>query len=133
MVMFRFTKWIAEGLPVHLNGDGEQSRGFTYVDDIAEGTIAALQPVGYEIFNLGGHEVITINQLITMLEKSLRKKANVEHHPRHPADMLANHADVSKARARLGWEPRVSLEEGVQRVVNWYLEERSWVVDILTE
>jgi UDP-glucuronate 4-epimerase len=133
MVMFRFAKWIAEDMPVHLNGDGEQSRGFTYVDDIAEGTISALQTVGYEIFNLGGHEVITINQLIHILESSLGKKAKVQHHPRHPADMLTSHADVGKAKERLGWEPRISLEEGIQRMVDWYLQEREWAKDILTE
>lgn len=132
MVMFRFAKWIAEEMPVHLNGDGEQSRGFTYVDDIARGTIAALRPAGYEIFNLGGHEVITINQLIAMLENELNKKAAVEYHPRHPADMLANQADVSKAQEILGWEPQVPLNEGVRRLVDWYLQERSWAKDIQT-
>jgi len=130
MVMFRFGKWIAEEMPVHLNGNGEQSRGFTYVDDIAEGTVSALQPVGYEIFNLGGHEVITINQLIHILERSLGKKAKIQHHPRHPADMLTSQADVSKAKKQLGWEPRISLEEGIQRMVDWYLQEREWAKDI---
>lgn len=130
MVMFRFTKWIAEGEPVHLNGDGEQSRGFTYVDDIARGTVAALQPVGYEIFNLGGHEVITINELIAMLENTLGKKAQIEYHPRHRADMLTSHADVSKARESLSWEPQVGLDEGVKKIVEWYQAERDWAKDI---
>jgi nucleoside-diphosphate-sugar epimerase len=132
MVMFRFIKWIAEGHPVYLYGDGEQSRGFTYVDDIARGTIAAIKPVGYEIFNLGGHEVITVNELIKVLESSLGKQAKIENHPRHPADMLTNWADVSKAREVLEWEPQVSMEEGVQRTVDWYLAERTWVKDIST-
>ncbi len=133
MVMFRFTKWIAEGEAVHLFGDGEQSRGFTYVDDIARGTIAALKPVGFEIFNLGGHEVITIKELIQLLENVLDKKARIEFHPRHRADMLTNYADVSKARELLDWEPQISLKEGVQKLVDWYLEERSWAKDIHTE
>ena len=133
MVMFRFVKWITEGDTVHLYGDGEQSRGFTYVDDIARGTIAALKPVGYEIFNLGGHEVITINELIDILENILDKKAQIELHPRHPADMLTNYADVSKAHEVLGWEPQVSLKEGVRKLVDWYLVERSWAKDIRTE
>lgn len=133
MVMFRFTKWIAEGETVHLFGDGEQSRGFTYVDDIARGSIAALKPVGFEIFNLGGHEVITINELIQLLESVLEKRARIEFHPRHRADMLTNYADVSKARELLGWEPQTSLKEGVQKLVDWYLEERSWAKDIRTE
>ncbi len=132
MVMFRFCQWIAEGRLVYVTGDGEQSRGFTYVDDIARGTILALRPVGYDIFNLGGHEVITINQLILMLEERLGKKAQVEYIPMHPADVLENVADVSKARRILGWQPQVSLEEGVDRLVAWYLQERAWVKDVET-
>jgi nucleoside-diphosphate-sugar epimerase len=95
---------------VLLNGDGNQSRGFTYVDDIARGTILALRPVGYDVFNLGGHEVITVNKLIHMLEERLGKKAQVQYIPMHPADVLENVADVSKARRVLGWQPQVSLE-----------------------
>ncbi len=132
MVMFRFAKWIAEDMPVNLNGSGEQSRGFTYVEDIARGTIAALEPVGYEIFNLGGHEVITINELISTLEAIIGKKANVIHHPQHPADMMTSHADVTKANESLGWDPRVSLNEGIEKTVQWYLDEQSWAKDIKT-
>ncbi|MCD6424236.1 MAG: GDP-mannose 4,6-dehydratase [Anaerolineales bacterium] len=133
MVMFRFIKWIAEETSVHLNGTGEQSRGFTYVEDIARGTIAALKPIGYEIFNLGGHEVISINELIAKLEKTIGKEANIVYHPQHPADMLTSQANVNKARQVLGWEPQVSLEEGIQVVVDWYLKERSWAKEIKTE
>ncbi len=133
MVMYRFAKWIIEGMPVHLNGDGEQSRGFTYIDDIASGTIAALKPLGYEIINLGGHEVITINDLIEILEKITGKKADIIQHPRHPADMLTSQADVTKAKTLLDWEPQVSLEQGLKNVVEWYLQEQSWAKDIRTE
>jgi len=126
MSMFRFTKWIHEGQPVQVYGDGDQSRGFTYVDDIARGTIAGLKPLKYEIINLGGHEVIRINALIELLEELIGKKAVIEHLPPNPADMLANQADVSKARRLLGWEPRVGLTEGVQTLVDWYRAERSW-------
>lgn len=132
MVMFRFTQWIREGRPVLLNGDGEQSRGFTYVDDIARGTILGLKPVGYEIINLGGSQVITINQLISMLENLIGRKAQVTHLPRHPADMSTNHASVEKAGQILGWEPTISLEEGIARLVAWYQAERSWACDIKT-
>ena len=126
MSMFRFTKWISEGQSLHLYGDGEQSRGFTFVDDIARGTMAALKPVGYEIINLGGHEVITMNALIALLEKMIGKKANIERHPPNPADMVTNWADVSKAQERLGWEPQVDLHQGVRQVVEWYRAERNW-------
>jgi UDP-glucuronate 4-epimerase len=130
--MFRFTKWISEGQPLRLNGDGEQSRGFTYLDDIARGTILGLKPLGYEIINLGGHEMVKINQAIEMLEELVGYKAQVVTQPAHPADMLANWADVRKAGRLLGWEPRVSLLEGMTRMVAWYNEERSWASQIDT-
>jgi nucleoside-diphosphate-sugar epimerase len=132
MVMFRFCKWIAEKKLVYVTGDGSQSRGFTYVDDIARGTILGLKPLGFEIINLGGHEVITINNLIEMFEASLRKKANITYIPFHPADVTENVADVSKAKKLLNWEPRINLHEGVQNLVDWYLQEREWVKDIAT-
>ncbi|MBN1373332.1 MAG: NAD-dependent epimerase/dehydratase family protein [Anaerolineaceae bacterium] len=132
MVMFRFTQWIKEGLPVHLNGDGNQSRGFTYLDDIARGTILGLKRVGYEIINLGGHEVITMNEMIGRLEALLGERAEVVHHTAHKADMLANQADVSKARRLLGWEAQVGLDEGMRRLVEWYLAERDWASQIVT-
>ena len=133
MVMFRFTQWISEERPVKLNGDGEQSRGFTYVDDIARGTIQGLKPLGYEIINLGGHETIKINELIRLMESLIGKSAQVEQRPAHPADMLANWANVDKAEELLGWQPRVSLREGVTDLVAWYEAERSWASQVRTE
>lgn len=132
MVMFRFTKWISEGFPVKVNGDGEQSRGFTYLDDIARGTILGLKPVGYEIINLGGHESIKVNQLIGILEELIGRKAQVEYQPAHPADMLANWADVKKAGKLLGWRPEITLREGISRLVNWYDTERTWAKKVTT-
>ena len=132
MSMFRFTQWISEGLPVLINGDGEQSRGFTYVEDIARGTILGLKPLGYEIINLGGHETIKINQVVGTLEKLIGRKAQVVSLPAHPADMLANWADVQKAKRLLGWEPRVSLLEGMSHLVEWYKAERDWASQIKT-
>jgi len=132
MVMFRFCQWIAEGKPVIINGDGEQSRGFTYLDDIARGTIQALKPVGYEIINLGGHEVITINTLIQMLEARIGKRAQVTHHPFHPADVRTNQADVTRAGKILGWKPEIDLEEGITRLVDWYMQERAWASQVET-
>ncbi|MDY6866390.1 MAG: GDP-mannose 4,6-dehydratase [Chloroflexota bacterium] len=132
MVMFRFCKWIAEEQPVVVNGNGEQTRGFTYLDDIARGTILALRPLGFEIVNLGGHEVITINKMIGMLESRIGKRAMVTNHAFHPADVHANHADISKAQAVLGWEPKINLEEGITRLVDWYMQERDWASQIET-
>ncbi len=132
MVMFRFTQWISEGKPLLLNGDGEQTRGFTYVDDIARGTILGLKPLGYEVINLGGHESIKINELICILEDLIGKKAEVVHLPYHPADMFANQANVEKARRLLGWAPQVSLKEGIANLVTWYNQEREWASQVIT-
>ncbi len=132
MVIFRMIQWLAEGKPVTITGDGNQMRGFTYLDDIADGVLRAVKPVGYEIINLGGHETITIKELLGKLEERLKVKARIEYISRHPADVDANWAEVSKARRLLGWEPRVSLDEGLTNTVNWYLENRSWARDILT-
>jgi nucleoside-diphosphate-sugar epimerase len=132
MVMFRFMQWIAEDKPVRLNGDGEQSRGFTYLDDIARGTVAALRPLGYEIINLGGHETITINGMIRILEEKLGKQAEVVRYPAHKADMNSNWADVTKAGRLLDWKPQVGLQEGIGHMVDWYLQEREWASQVLT-
>jgi UDP-glucuronate 4-epimerase len=133
MSMFRFVKWITEEQPLRLNGDGEQSRGFTYVDDIARGTILGLKPLGYEIINLGGHETITMNHLIQIIEDQIGKKASVTHLPFNPADMLANYADVSKAKRLLGWQPQFNLAHGVSNLVAWYQAERDWASQINTD
>lgn len=133
LALFRFVQWIAEGRPVKINGDGTQSRGFTFLDDIARGTIQGLQPVGYEIINLGGHESISMNDLISMIEEILGKKADIIHAPYHKADIRNSLADVSKARRVLGWEPKVGLDEGVRSMIDWYLAERSWASQVLTE
>lgn len=132
LALFRFVQWIAEGRTIKLNGDGSQTRGFTYVDDIARGTILGLRPLGYEIINLGGHESISMNDLIAMIEKMLDKRGEIVYGPFHKADIMNNLADVSKARRVLGWEPRVGLQEGVRNLVDWYLAERDWTSQVLT-
>ncbi len=132
MSMFRFTQWIREGRPIKINGDGEQTRGFTYIDDIARGTIQGLKPLGFEIINLGGHEIVKINDLVRMLEDKIGKKAIIEHLPAHPADMLANWANTEKAGRILIWKPLVSLQDGISRLVTWYEAERSWASQIET-
>ncbi len=130
--IFRFVQWISEGRPVRVNGDGEQSRGFTYIDDIAQGTILALKPVGHEIINLGGHEVITINNLIKLIEEVVGKQAIVEYGPPDPADVRSNWADVTKAGELLGWEPRFDMRSGIEQLVEWYNAEREWASQIET-
>ncbi len=130
MAMLRFIKWISEETPLKINGDGNQTRGFTYVDDIARGTILGLKKVGYEIMNLGGHETISINDLISKLEQIIGKKAILEYKPAFKADMSANLADISKAKKILGWQPEINLSTGLERTVDWYRMERSWLADL---
>lgn len=121
MAPFRFIKWISEGTPIKLFGDGAQSRDFTYIDDIARGTAAALKPLGYEIVNLGGgNNPVTIRQIITWLEEMLGRKAEIEYHPHHPADLKDTWADISRAESLLGWKPRIDVKEGFSRTVSWY-------------
>ncbi len=132
LALFRFVQWIVEGRPVHIFGDGTQSRGFTYIDDIARGIIAALKPLGHTIINLGGHEVITINSLVTLIEELTGKKGEVVYGPANPADMVTNWADVSKARELLGWSPEYDMHSGTQKLIDWYMSERSWANKVLT-
>jgi nucleoside-diphosphate-sugar epimerase len=123
MSIFRFIKWIYEGKPIVVYGDGTQARDFTYIDDIAKGTLLALKPLGYEIINLGGgRNPISINQIISLLEGLLGKKAKVEYRPFHKADMKITWAEIGKAKRLLGWEPEVSIEEGLKKTVDWSLE-----------
>jgi UDP-glucuronate 4-epimerase len=128
MSVFRFIKWIDQGIPIQLFGDGNQSRDFTYVEDIANGTIAAARPLGYEVINLGGgRTATTLNELIDEIEKLLGKSAKVQYQDAHSADVATTLADVSKAKSLLGWEPKFSLKAGLSETVNWYLKNVNWI------
>ncbi|MBL8852943.1 MAG: GDP-mannose 4,6-dehydratase [Planctomycetaceae bacterium] len=127
MCIFRFIHWIDQGVPIELFGDGSQSRDFTYVDDIARGTIASIKEVGYEIFNLGGgNQPITLTLIIEKLEKLLGKKAIIENKEFHKADIKSTWADIDKAGRLLGWKPQVTLDEGLAACVRWYQENLPW-------
>ena len=110
------------------------------VDDIARGTVAALKRLGlngaphrgYEIINLGSDRPMVLMDVIHIIEGLLGKKAVVQHRPRHPADILATWADISKARRLLGWRPQVPFTDGVRRAVEWYLGNRSWASKVGT-
>ena len=128
MSIFRFIKWIDEGKPLELFGDGTQSRDFTYIDDIASGTINALKEVGYEIINLGGGKSpSTLNYVIGRLEELLGKKAAINFMPFLRTDMAETGADITKAGRLLGWKPETGLDEGLRRTVVWYVDNRSWL------
>ena len=131
MCIFRFIKWIDEGLPIQIYGTGEQRRDFTYVDDIARGTIVAMKPLGYEIINLGGGmEPVSLLEVISMIEGHLGKSAKLEFHDAHIADLFESKAEIGKAKRLLGWEPEISFADGLERTVQWYVENRSWIADV---
>lgn len=124
MSVFRFCRWIAEGQPITVFGDGTQQRDFTYVDDIARGTIAGLAPLGYEVINLGGDRPVRLDWIIRLVSEMSGREPAIEHRPAHPADVPATWARVEKARRLLGWQPEVGIEEGLRRCVAWYQENR---------
>jgi nucleoside-diphosphate-sugar epimerase len=132
MSLFRFVQWMSEDRPVTVYGDGQQSRDFTYVDDIARGTIAGLKPLGYEVINLGSDTPVVLVDAIRLVEELVGKPAKLESSPRHPADVLATWANIDKAERLLGWRPQFSFREGVMQLVDWYRENRDWASQIDT-
>lgn len=126
MSIFRFIRSIAEGQPITVFGDGTQQRDFTYVDDIARGTGAALGISGYETVNLGFGKPVALNAVIEEIELALGKRAEIEYEPRHIADPMVTWADIGHARDVLSWEPTVDLKEGIRRTVEWYRANRDW-------
>ena len=133
MSLFRFTQWVSEGRPVILYGDGSQSRDFTYVDDIARGTVlAATKRVGYEIINLGSDAPWVLIDTLRLIEALAGKKAQIEHRPMHAADVKATWADVTKAKTLLGWKAEVDAKTGITRLVDWYRANRAWAKDVET-
>ncbi len=128
MAYFRFIYWIDNEIPITLFGDGSQSRDFTFITDIAEGTYkAAFTKTGYEIINLGNDNPKKLNYMIELIEKHLNKKAKTDYKPFHKADMKDTWASIEKARKILKWEAKVSLEEGIEKTVEWYLQNREFV------
>jgi nucleoside-diphosphate-sugar epimerase len=130
MSPFRFIKWIDEGREVALYGNGSQTRDFTYVTDIAEGTVKALAPLGYEVINLGNSRPYSLNQVIGLMEDRLGMKARVKRLPPQKADMQATWADIGKAARVIDWKPKVSLEEGIKQTVDWHTANREWLKDL---
>lgn len=132
MSILRFIKSIKEGKPLVLYGDGTQSRDFTYIDDIAKGTIKAVEKkIGYEIINLGGgNNPISMNEIISKIENLLEKKAKIKREAFHSADVLTTYADISKAKKILNWEPEVHISDGLSKTVEWYLRHEKWLSQI---
>ncbi len=131
MSYFRFISWMDRDLPIHIYGDGEQSRDFTFVEDIAAGTIKAMKPLGFEVINLGGgNNPYSINGLIEKLEQIMGKTARVEYHPFSQADMISTWANIDKAARLLDWRPTVGLDTGLKRCVDWYFANQPWSAQI---
>lgn len=132
MSLFRFVQWISEGQPVLVFGNGSQSRDFTYVDDIARGTVAGLRPLGYEIINLGSDQPAVLMDVIRLIEGRLGKSANLQFQPMHSADVPATWANIDKAQRLLDWRPQWTLEAGVDQLVKWYRQNEKWAREIAT-
>jgi nucleoside-diphosphate-sugar epimerase len=103
------------------------------VDDIADGTIKALKPLGYEIVNLGSDKPAKLMDVIRSIERILGAKARFKYEQMHPADVPATWASIGKARRLLGWEPKTSLEKGLEGIVGWYRENQAWAKDVRTD
>jgi nucleoside-diphosphate-sugar epimerase len=132
MSLFRFVQWVSEERPVLVYGDGRQSRDFTYVDDIARGTIAGLKPLGYEIINLGSDQPAVLMDVLQMVERLVGKQAQIDFRPAHRADVPATWADISKAERLLGWRPQATIADGVAQLVAWYQANHAWTRALAT-
>jgi len=130
MSYFIFIKKINTGEEIIVYGDGNQERDFTYIDDIAAGTVAAIKSVGYQIINLGNNHPVKLNYMINLIEDSLHKKAKIKYSPRHPEDVVATWANISKAKKTLSWNPKINIEDGIQKTVNWFEENWEWVKEL---
>lgn len=132
MSLFRFVQWVAEDRPVVIMGDGRQSRDFTYIDDIARGTLAALRPLGFEVINLGSDRPVVLLDVLFHIEDLLGKRARIVHRPMHPADVPATWASIGRAKGLLDWKPATEWQDGVAALVSWYDCERPWARQIVT-
>ncbi len=121
MAIHKFARQIAGGETLTLFGDGSSSRDYTYIDDIVEGVVASVERVeGYRVYNLGGSETTTLAELVDHLGRALGTKPRVEHIPMQPGDVPRTFADVSRAKAELGYAPRVDIAAGIDRFAKWF-------------
>ena len=135
MFPLRCIKWLIEGEPIKINGNGNQLRDFTYIDDVTDAIIKALEPIGCETFNIGKGTPWNLNAFISMATKAVygndETKHPVEIQPSNKLDVSFTWADNSKAREMLNWEPKTGLEEGIQKTVDWYQENREVLKGII--
>ena len=123
MAIHQFTRLIRDGEPVSVFGDGSSKRDYTYIDDIIDGIVCSLdRPFGYEIFNLGESKTIALGELVSLLEDRIGIKAVRRELPDQPGDVPITFADISRARDKLGYNPSVDIEEGIDRFLEWFLK-----------
>ncbi len=125
MAIHNFARKIIDGSPITVFGDGTSKRDYTFIDDIVDGTISAMNNLkGYEIINLGESKTYSLNTVIALLEKSLGKKAIINKLPDQPGDVNLTNADISKAKSLIGYGPKTNLEEGISKFVSWLVKDR---------
>ena len=124
LAIHQFTRKIYSGQPIDQFGDGHTRRDYTYIDDIVQGTLAALQYEGplFDVFNLGESETIELKALIAAIETAVGKNAKINQLPEQPGDMPLTCADISKSRKLLGYDPKTKFEQGLPRFVEWFLQ-----------
>lgn len=121
LAIHKFARLIDAGKPIPVFGDGSTARDYTYVTDTVDGVMACTRKeFGYALFNLGESQTVTLSRLIQLLEASLGKRAQIDRQPPQPGDVPITYADVTQARARLGYDPRVRIEDGIPRFVEWF-------------
>ncbi len=126
LAIHKFARLIDSGKPIPVFGDGSTARDYTYIDDIVDGVVACTErSLGYDVFNLGESQTVTLSQLITLLETALGKKAVIDRQPLQPGDVPITFADVTKARAQLDYRPTTKIEQGIPKFVDWYRSVRN--------
>lgn len=121
LAIYKFARLISSGKPIPVFGDGSAARDYTFIADTLDGIMACTRrEFGFEIFNLGESQTVTLNELIALLEQSLGKQAIIDRQPPQPGDVPVTFADISKARARLDYHPRVKIAEGIPLFVDWF-------------
>lgn len=126
LAIHKFAKLISAGKPIPVFGDGSTARDYTFVSDTVDGVMACTdKEFGYEIFNLGESETVTLKRLIELLEKALERKAVIDRQPAQPGDVPITYADVAKARTRLGYNPYIKIEQGITVFIDWFRRNQS--------
>ncbi len=125
LAIYKFSKLICAGKPIPVFGDGSAARDYTFVADTVDGVMACTKKeFGYEIFNLGESETISLSRMIELLETALGKKAIIDRQPLQPGDVPLTYANISKAREKLGYNPQVKFDKGVKLFVDWFLKDK---------